>query len=60
MENNNYADMLKIIDKDFSHYFYIKGNYEAGYVYETDTLNPSIIQEMRQYIIDNIKNSEIR
>ena len=51
---------IRIIDKDFSHYFYIKGNYEAGYVYETDTLNPSIIQEMRQYMIDNIKNSEIR
>lgn len=51
---------MRIIDKDFSHYFYIKGNYEAGYVYETDTLNPSIIQEMRQYMIDNIKNSEIR
>ena len=51
---------MRIIDKDFSHYFYIKGNYEAGYVYETDTLNPSIIQEMRQYMIDNIRNSDIR
>jgi radical SAM superfamily enzyme YgiQ (UPF0313 family) len=58
--NNPEKYGMRIIDKDFSHYFYIKGNYEAGYVYETDTLNPSIIQEMRQYMIDNIRNSDIR
>ncbi len=44
---------MEIIDKDFSHYFYIRGNYEAGYVYKTDTLNPEIIQEMREYVIMN-------
>jgi len=51
---------LRIIDDDLSHYHYIKGNYDAGYVYETDTLNPEIIREMKQYVIDHVTESEIR
>jgi len=58
--NNKDKYGLKIIDNDFSHYFYIKGNYDSGYVYETDTLNPDIIREMKQYMIENITESEIR
>ena len=51
---------MRIIDRDFSHYYYIKGNYESGYVYETDTLTPEIIRDMKQYMKDNITESDIR
>lgn len=51
---------IRITDTDFSHYYYIKGNYEAGYVYETDTLNQIVIENMRQYMIENITESDIR
>ncbi len=49
--NNAEKYGIKILDKDFSHYFYIQGNYEAGFVYETDELTPSLIKEMREWVI---------
>ena len=56
--NNRAKYGLRITDEDFSHYFYIHGNYEAGFVYETDELSPSIIRKMRDYIIGRIQNGE--
>jgi len=58
--NNRDKYGLRIIDNDFSHYFYIMGDYEAGYVYETDTLSPSLIKDMKQYIIENVTESALR
>lgn len=52
--NNREKYGLRIIDQDFSKYFYIHGNYDAGFVYETDELSPGIIHDMREYIIGNI------
>lgn len=46
---------IRITDTDYSHYFYIEGNYDAGFVYETDRLSPSMIKEMRQYIIASVQ-----
>lgn len=52
--NNREKYGLRIIDQDFSKYFYIQGNYDAGFVYETDELSPDIVKAMREYIIGNI------
>jgi len=51
--NNREKYGLKIVDDDFSHYFYIHGNYEAGFVYETKHLTPSLIKEMRAWLISH-------
>lgn len=45
---------IRIVDRHYSHYFYIEGDYEAGFVYETDDLSPGLIREMRQYVIENL------
>ncbi len=45
---------IKIIDHDFSHYFYIHGNYESGYVYETKELSVELIKEMRDWVLSEI------
>lgn len=41
---------VKIIDKDYSHYFYIHGNRESGFVYETEDLTVSEIKSMWEYV----------
>lgn len=50
---------IRLLTKQWNKYFYIMGNNDAGYVYETDTLNPEIIKEMRQYVIDNIPKNRL-
>jgi radical SAM superfamily enzyme YgiQ (UPF0313 family) len=41
---------VRIIDHDYSHYFYIHGNKKAGFVYETDDLPVTLIKEMWEYM----------
>lgn len=51
---------IRITDWDYSHYFYRSGNYEAGFVYETDDLSPSLIKEMREYVIGRVQRTHAR
>lgn len=41
---------VTIIDSDYSHYFYIHGQKEAGFVYETRELPVTVIKAMWEYM----------
>jgi radical SAM superfamily enzyme YgiQ (UPF0313 family) len=42
---------IKQLSTNFNDYFFIYGDRESKYIYETDTLTAGVIKEMREYII---------
>jgi radical SAM superfamily enzyme YgiQ (UPF0313 family) len=47
---------ITYIDPDFSKYYQIYGDKQSGYVFETSQLSIDTIKEMREYLMDSIKD----
>ena len=54
------CNQVKIVDTDYDHYFYICGNNDHGFVYETEELSRTDIMSMMAQMDDYLSKVKIR
>lgn len=48
---------IEILAKEYSDFFMLKGNADSSYCFKSESLNPQIIKEMKNYIFTEIDSS---